>query len=130
MPGHELHAELRALKQLERRLVTAANRRLWREAVQRRATRISAVARRLASLTTREGAVRLRTIDGWVAVVVDEEGVRCEALRLVTRNGARKLCQVDEALPLQVVAPDLVRMDHLEQLASSGAVVLVLPEAI
>ena len=129
MPGHELHAELRALKRFKRRLVTAANRQLWRDAVQRRATRISALVRRLVSLTTREGAVRLRATDGWVVVVADEQGVRCDVFRLVTRNGARTLDQIEEAIPLHVLAPDLVKMDQLEQLGSSGAVVLVPPKA-
>jgi len=60
---------------------------------------------------------------------VDEEGVRHEILELVTDSPARTAAQLAIPLSIYVRRADLLNIVELEQLALSGAVVLVLPEA-
>ena len=126
---HLLDAELRELKRLQRRLVSRANKLVWSRALQKRATRVAALLRRLPPLVVVEGTERSRVTDGWLLEVVDGDGVRTEVLRLVTATPARSAAELACPLLLVVHRADLVRLAKLEELASSGIVVLVYSEA-
>jgi hypothetical protein len=128
MPAHELHPEIRAVKQLQRRLITISNQVLWRQSVRKRATMISIVLRRLLSLVSAEGAERSRTAAGWGVSVVDDRGARHAALELVTYTKAHTFDDLAQPLPLRVLAPSLVVRDRVDELAMTGMTVLVLPE--
>jgi hypothetical protein len=129
MPSHPLDPELAHLKRLQSHLASAVNKAVWARELQRRATRISALVRRLPSLVRVAGAERSRTESGWVVSLVDDEGVCQAVLEVVTDSPARRAAELSAPLPMRVLLPDLVNLAELAQLASSGAVLLVYPRA-
>ncbi len=128
MPGHELHAELAAVRRLQRRLTSASNQMLWRRAVRKRATMVSIVLRRLPPLLRAASAELSRTAEGWGVSVVDDHRVRHVALELVTYTKAHTFEDLTHALPLRVLAQALVRQDRLEELVMTGMVALAVAE--
>ncbi len=128
MPGHELHAELAAVKRLQRRLTSASNRILWRKAVRKRATMISILLRRLPSVLLAENAELSRTPNGWSVSAVDDRRERHPVVELVTYTKAHSFDDLTHALPLRVLAQALVRQDRLEELVMTGMVALAVAE--
>ena len=100
MPG--LDDELVDLKRLRRRICSAANRTMWRAALQRRAVNIAALMRTLPALVVPTEFSRVRTPDGWLVTVAGANGVATAVLEIVTRVGTRTFEQV-RAVPVALV---------------------------
>lgn len=118
--------ELRAMKQLAGHVRSAGNKLVWRDAMQKRSTRIARALRILPKLTVKLAA-QCTKIDSKWAITVPE--TTTPVLVLITRTSARTVHDLLQPLELQVLHTELVNIPRLRQLERDGLVRLVLPEA-
>ncbi len=124
MPG--LDDELADLKRLRRRICSAANRTMWRAALQRRAVNIAALMRNLPALVVPAEFTRVRTPDGWLVTVAGADGLPTAVLEIVTRVGTRTLEQVRAVPVARVHLPEMVALEKLDDLERRGTVAVIL----
>ena len=129
MSDQALDAELAALKRVQRQVVSAANRRAWRAAVQHRTVRIAGILRTLPSILVSPTYARTRTSGGWSVSTVGDQGVSELVLEVVTRGAVRTIEDLTGPVRVRVLLQDQVALARLQELVHAGTVTVELPES-
>jgi hypothetical protein len=128
MADHDLDAEVAALRRVQKRVLSVAHRMTWRIAGQRWRSRIGTVVRLLPSIVIAPSFTRTKGPTGWLVQMAEGEdsGV---ILEIVTRSALRTVEQLNEPVAVRVLRHDKVVTARLLELASSGSITIVWPEA-
>jgi len=122
MPDNQFDSEIASLKRVQGEVCSAANRLVWRAAMQRRMVRIAGLLRTLPSLVVSRGVVRSKGPAGWLVTAVDSAGGTEAVLEVVTRTTGRTVEELAAPIPIRIIRADLVALPRLEELILAGTV--------
>ena len=121
--------EIGALRQTVSRTRSAANRILWRHAMQRRSTAIARILRTLSILIVAPGVGRAKAPNGWIVTAMGVDGGSQVLLEVMTATTGHTIAELGMPIPIRVHRRELVNLPLLQQLQQAGSVTVELAEA-
>jgi hypothetical protein len=124
-----LDAELGALRRTLSRTRSVTNRVVWREAMQKRSTRIARVLRLLPRLVLAPTVDRTKGSTGWLITVTGIDGMSQAVIEVLTITTARTIEELSEPISVQVHRRDLVDVAGIEELQHDETLTVVFTES-